>query len=216
MSVPVYILHGLYLHGVVMLPLAQYLRQHGFRPILFSYASLLHTPAVSAERLVEQVLQRSHNHAHYVAHSLGGLVLRHVMATYAPHLPPGRSVTLGTPHQGSIVASHVQRYGYGDWLLGASRHQGLLGDAPPWPPERELGSVAGNSGHGIGSLLAPLIAPHDGTVTVAETYCPGQSDHICIDCSHARLLFSPMAERQVLAFLRTGRFQHEESRHCFT
>ncbi len=209
MSAPVYILHGLYLHGVVMLPLAQYLRQHGFQPILFNHASVSHTPAASAERLFEQVLRQSHSHAHYVAHSLGGLVLRHVMAAYSSHLPPGRSVTLGTPHQGSTVATHVQRYGYGDWLLGASRHQGLLGDVPPWPSDRELGSVAGNSGYGIGSVLAPLTAPHDGTVTVAETYCLGQSDHICIDCSHAGMLFNPTAGQQVLAFLRRGRFQHE-------
>ncbi len=209
MSVPVYILHGLYLHGVVMLPLAQYLRQQGFQPILFSYASRLNTPATSADRLVEQVLQQSHNRVHYVAHSLGGLVLRHAMAAYTHKLPPGRSVTLGTPHQGSTVAGHVQRQGYGDLLLGASRHQGLLGDVPPWPPERELGSVAGNSGYGIGSVLAPLTAPHDGTVTVAETYCPGQNDHICIDCSHAGMLFNLKVGQQVLAFLRRGRFEHE-------
>lgn len=210
MTTPVYLLHGLYLHGPILLPLARHLRRMGLRPILFDYPSLRRTPADNAEKLVAKALQDEHATAHYVGHSLGGLVLRHAIARHGAQLPPGRTVTLGTPHQGSVVARHMEQRGYG-WLLGASRRQGVLGDLPEWPSERELGSLAGVARHGLGSRLAPLEPPHDGTVTVVETYCAGQRDHVCVPCNHTTMLFKAAVFHQVLAFLNSGRFRHEDT-----
>lgn len=207
MSTLVVLVHGLYMHGLVMRPLARDLRRSGFRTMLYNYSSLRLTPADSAERLVARVRQEHHATVHYVGHSLGGLVLRHAMARHTARLPPGRTVTLGTPHQGSRVARHMQRQGYG-WLLGASRNRGVLGDLPEWPRERELGSLAGVAKHGLGSWLVAVNRPHDGTVAVAETHCAGQQDHVCVACSHTTMLFRSVVFRQVEAFLNTGQFRH--------
>lgn len=204
---PVILLHGIYMHGLCLVPLARWLQCAGFRPIIFNYPSLRRTPAANAVQLGHRVRQLDASTVHYLGHSLGGLVLRHLMAVHEPGLPPGRTVTLGTPHRGSLVAHRLQARRMG-WLLGASRARGLLGDAPVWPATRELGSIAGVSRHGIGLLVTTLPQPHDGTVTVDETRCPTMRDHIVLPHNHTGLLLAADVVAQTAAFLRYGHFQH--------
>lgn len=201
----VLLLHGIYMHGLVLLPLARRLRHAGFKPLIFNYPSLRRRPCVVADRLARQVLQLRIAVVHYVGHSLGGLVLRQLMAHYHGQLPPGRTVTLGTPHQGSAVARQLTARGLG-WLLGASRHHELCGDLPPWPADRALGSLAGTAHYGLGSLLARLPEPHDGTVAVAETVCTGVTDTLCLPYTHTGLLLAGEVARQSAHFLRQGQF----------
>lgn len=206
----VILIHGIYMHGVLMQPLARRLQAGGFRTLIFNYPSLRRSSAVNAARLADRVARLDTDTVHFVGHSLGGLVLRHLMVEHESRLPPGRCVTLGTPHQGSLVADWMQRRHLG-WLLGASRTQGLLGGAPEWPQTRDLGSLAGIARHGIGRVLVCLPEPHDGTVTVAETRCPGMRDHVCVPGNHTRLLYSSPVVHQTVAFLHNGRFDHERS-----
>ncbi len=204
---PVVLLHGIYMYGFMLRPLASRLRAAGWQPFICTYASLRRPPAANAIRLLERVRALDAPRVHYIGHSLGGLILRHLLAEHGGRLPPGRCVTLGTPHQGSAVARRLQSQGLG-WLLGASREQGLLGGVPDWPADRELGSLAGVARHGLGQLLMELPEPHDGTVSVAETRCPGMRDHIHLACNHTRLLYSAPVVRQITHFLRHGLFDH--------
>jgi pimeloyl-ACP methyl ester carboxylesterase len=201
------LLHGIYMHGLFLRPLARRLRASGFRTLIFNYPSLRRSTATNAARLAALIARIDADVVHYVGHSLGGLVLHHLMAGYENRLPPGRCVTLGTPHGGSTVARRMQYYRLG-WLLGFSRDQALLGGTPDWPVHRELGSLAGIARYGIGRSLVRLPEPHDGTVTVDETRCPGMQDHIIIPGNHTGLLYSTEAARQTVAFLRNGRFDH--------
>jgi ABC-type transporter Mla maintaining outer membrane lipid asymmetry ATPase subunit MlaF len=77
---------------------------------------------------------------------------------------------------------------------------------PRWNGGRELGVIAGASGHGLGRLLGPLREPNDGTVLVEETDLPGASDQVTLNTSHSGMVFSGAVARQVAAFLRDGRF----------
>lgn len=200
------LVHGLYMRGFCLALLARRLTQAGYRTVLFSYPSLHSTPAALVE-LVRPVLARlDAPAAHWVGHSLGGLIIRQLLAR-APELPPGRVVTLGTPHQGCRIARRLEQRGW-RFMLGESGQLGLLGDAPPWTGERELGSIAGVLNVGLGRLFGPVEPPADGTVAVAETYLPGMTDHICLPVSHTGMLFSPLVARQTCAFLKTGKFIH--------
>lgn len=206
--------HGIYLHGVAMLPLARHLRRQGFHTVVYSYHSLRQTPAESARTLKTLVDRLDSAAVHYLAHSLGGLVIRHLMARFHECLPAGRTVTLGTPHQPSLTARGLKRRRFG-FILGRSVEQGLLGDAPPWPPGRELGSIAGTLDVGIGQVLAGgLPKPSDGTVAVIETRIEGMNDHICLPVNHTSMLFSTACAIQAEAFFRSGCFRHELAGKC--
>ena len=89
----------------------------------------------------------------------------------------------------------------------------LSGAYTPWSTmrlSRAVGVVAGRTPRGIGRLFADLGGEHDGTVAVAETRLPGIAAHCVVDASHTGLVVSAAARRQVLRFLRDGRFERVE------
>ncbi|MCP5419365.1 MAG: hypothetical protein H6970_08440 [Gammaproteobacteria bacterium] len=201
----VVLIHGLYLHGLSMGLLARRLRQVGYRTALFSYPSLRYSVPASAQKLAEYTTPLHASVLHFVAHSLGGLVVRALLDS-GVELPPGRVVTLGTPHQGS----HVARVMAGTRLkavLGHSIDQGLLETGAAWPAGRELGSLAGTLNVGLGRIFS-VPPPADGAVAVAETRAPGMTDHVCLPVSHTGLLFAARVAEQVCYFLESGRFRH--------
>lgn len=204
----VVLVHGLWMNGWDMSLLRWRLVRGGCTTYRFSYPSVRGTPPANAERLAVFVSRLRAGEVHFVAHSLGGLVVRHLLHRH-PDLPPGRIVTLGTPHVGSEAAERLYRRRGGPLLLGHSIEQGLLGPLPEWGGERELGSIAGSRHLGLGSVLAgDISSPSDGTVSVAETRLPGMTDHLVVRASHMGLVFSREAARQTLHFLRLGRFAH--------
>lgn len=203
----VVLLHGLWCNRFVMQALAYRLRRCGFRVARFGYASVRRSPAQNAAALAHWLQEQRAHTVHYVAHSLGGLILCHLFAHF-PQQAPGRVVLLGTPLHGSRNAARIAGLPGGRAVLGLSVQDGLLGGAPAWPPAREIGAVAGTVGVGMGLLLGGLGAPGDGAVAVSETCGPELTDHVRVRTSHTGLLFSPAVGRQVCAFLRHGKFLH--------
>lgn len=201
----VVLVHGLYMHGLWMSLLGRRLRQAGYRTIAFSYPSLRNVPTENARALEELVESLDEPVVHFLAHSLGGLVIRHLFAQSPQR--PGRVVTLACPHQGSYAARYLCERGRGR-ILGRSIEQGLLGDVPPWPVGRELGSLAGTLNLGWGRLMPEMPGPADGIVAVAETYLSGMTDHLCLPVNHVGMLVAPSVAMQVCAFFATGRFEH--------
>ncbi len=203
----VVLLHGLWCKPVVTAVLAHRLRRCGFETARFAYASVGRSPRQNAHVLQDWLGRHPAAAVHYVAHSLGGVVLCHLFHGF-PEQPPGRVVLLGTPLRGSRSAARLAGLPGGRALLGASLERGLLGDCPAWPATRETGGVAGTAGIGLGTLMGGLGAPGDGAVAVTETQVSALADHIQIRTSHTGLLFSPAVARQVCAFLRHGKFLH--------
>jgi pimeloyl-ACP methyl ester carboxylesterase len=204
-NVCVVCVHGLYMTGLDMGLLRLRLRRCGFRTRQFSYGSWRRDIARQAARLDRFLRTIDAATVHLVAHSLGGLLVHRMLADF-PQQSVGRVVTLGTPHCGSAVAERLQRCALGRLFLGRTVPQGLLAARNPWPPDRELGVVAGTGGIGIGRLVTTLAVPNDGTVTVAETRLPAARDHATVSTSHTGLLYSAAAAREVCHFLHTGRF----------
>lgn len=202
----VVLVHGLYVHGLWMQLLEYWLEEAGYHTVNYSYPSITRTPAENAEDLHALLEHVDTPVVHFLAHSMGGLVVRHLFHHY-PQRHPGRVVTLGTPHQGSYAARIMHHSGLG-YFVGRGLEGGLLGDAPPWTHSHQLGSIAGTLNLGVGLLFPGMPAPADGMIAVVETQLPGMTDHICLPVSHMQMLVDPTAVSQACAFFATGRFRH--------
>jgi len=201
----VVLVHGLWVSARNLKLLQHRLNAAGFRALSFSYSTVQVAPRLNAVELDAFCRNLDGPVLHFVGHSLGGIVLRHLFHDY-PDQRPGRVVTLGTPHQPSSAARSLSRIRPGRLILGHSIQQGLLGGAPPWNAQRELGSVAGTLRFGMGTLVPGIPAPSDGTVAVAETRIEGMTDHITAPVSHLGLVLSRRTADYTTHFLRHGRF----------
>lgn len=201
-----FLIHGLFMHGNLMKYMALQLQKFDYEVHVFSYKSVGNRLQDNATQLIDFVhkYQATGDTCHFVGHSLGGLLIR-LAYEQAPHCFTGRIVTLGTPHNGSLVAHRVANDIHAA-ILGGSYGKALDGDLPPWQGTVELGSIAGTKCIGIGMALPDLEKPNDGTVSVAETQLPKQTDTVNLPLSHTALIYSSRAVAQVDAFLCNGRF----------
>jgi pimeloyl-ACP methyl ester carboxylesterase len=202
------LVHGVWMNGMEMSLLRRRLRKRGYHTVRFRYASLFSELKSGAAKLQQLVSGIDDETVHFVAHSLGGLLVRHFFHDY-PEQKPGRVITLGTPHRGSLVAERFNHHFAGKLLLGKSLHRGLLGDVPPWSNDHEIGVIAGNRSLGVGKLFVKLPKPNDGTVAVAETPLPGMKAYKVMRETHISLLFSETVVKEVAHFLETGQFTSE-------
>lgn len=206
-SETVILVHGLYMNGMDMSLLRKRLEHAGFNTLRFSYHSLEKTPLENALALQSFTEKIQSPVLHFVCHSLGGLVIRHLFHNY-PEQRPGRVVTLGTPHTSSSAALRLYESSHTRWVLGKSAKLGLLGDVSPWRNTHELGVIAGTLRLGLGMFVPGIPRPNDGTVAVSETMLDGMTDHVTLPVSHFGMLLSNAVAGQTVNFLRHGRFQH--------
>jgi len=192
------------MNGWDMALLARRLRVSGFTTSRFSYSSIRKSIDVTTHQLHQFLTALHDDEIHIVAHSLGGLLVRRLMAQFPGDIK-GRIVTLGTPHQGSRVAANLSRSKIGSLLLGQSAEV-LLGKLPAVQSTQPFGVLAGSRPLGIGMLLGDLEKPHDGTVMLTESRFEGMSDYRVIPTNHMGLLFSREAAAEIKYFLRHGHF----------
>jgi pimeloyl-ACP methyl ester carboxylesterase len=168
--------------------------------------------AENARCLDAWISRLGESRVHFVAHSLGGLLVRRLFQDF-PDQPPGRIVTLGSPHHGSSYARHLARHGFWRRLFGRSLSPGGLPDAglPPWQGRRDFGVIAGNRNVGTGVMMGDLAGKDgDGVVALDETHLAGETDYVQVAAVHTGLLFNRQAAAQVCHFLQTGHFRHGE------
>jgi pimeloyl-ACP methyl ester carboxylesterase len=201
----VVLIHGIWMTGLELLPLARRLKRSGYAPHIFRYRSVSRSPDSNAKRLDEYLRSLHADTIHLIGHSLGGILLLHLFDRF-PDQKPGRILMLGSPIRGSSVARSIARSPLASRiLLRKTVDRALLGGAPDWRSERPLAMIAGSLGVGAGRLLVPeLPEPHDGTVAVAETLAPGISAHLCLPSSHFSMLWSASVARRISAYLKTG------------
>ena len=73
----VVLIHGIWMTGADMLVLRKRVRDCGYHAYIFRYASITRTIDDNAKKLQTFVEQLKENKVHFVAHSLGGVVLFH-------------------------------------------------------------------------------------------------------------------------------------------
>ncbi|AVH29573.1 MULTISPECIES: cobinamide adenolsyltransferase [Vibrio] len=200
------ILHGLYMHGLVMQPLSQKLRKLGYETQVLSYntvaideSSLFDSIDHSLNPLTANVL---------VGHSLGGLMIKRYLANRKPSTSLiSHVVAIGSPLKGASIVGRIQDLGLGA-ILGNSPHHGLNRHDDAWAFPQKLGSIAGTMPIGARPLLIRNDnTMSDGTVTVEETRLDGMQDHIEVKQTHTSLIYNTFVPQQIDHFIRTDYFR---------
>lgn len=203
------LVHGLWVHGLLMELQRRALVRSGFEAICFSYPSVRLTLTENAARLAQFAHSLAAARIHWVGHSLGGLVILR-MLEHEKAVLPGRVVLAGVPYRDSHAGRALGRCRVGKRMLGRSMREWLDGSKPADFGGREIGVIAGSRGIGLGRIVAPRLAvPNDGVVTVVETELAAASDRIVLPVSHMGMLWSRTVGRQMCAFLHDGRFHRD-------
>ena len=146
----VVLLHGLGRSRASMAGMARYLRRAGYPVLNLGYPSRRHgIDHLVRSYLAPAVRRCTAQHGgplHFVTHSLGGILLRHYLATHS--LPEGsRAVLLAPPNRGSAVAEGLCGLPLPGCLLGpAARELGTGPGSVPLvlgPARLEIGVIAG-------------------------------------------------------------------------
>jgi pimeloyl-ACP methyl ester carboxylesterase len=205
----VVLVHGLWVHGLVMELMRRRIARCGYRVHSYSYPSMRFTVDQNVERLLDYCRGLGAPRVHFVGHSMGGLIVLRALEN-ASGFTPGRAVLTGAPVAGCHAARRLARLPGGRSALGRCMPQWMESATLAARDGREIGVIAGSKPVGLGRLVAPdLERPSDGVVSVAETRFPGMLDHIVLNVSHTGMLLSRPVARQICAFLRGGAFLHE-------
>jgi pimeloyl-ACP methyl ester carboxylesterase len=191
------LIHGLGRTPVSMFPLAGPIRRAGLRTHFFGYSTTLESMTRIVSRLRRKL--EEHRPEFLVAHSLGGILLRRVLAEW-PQPFVRHFVMLGTPNQSPRLARYFWRW----WLF--RRFAGSCGNflATPAeydrlpPPNVPCTVIAGTSGP-TGRFSPFGNEPNDGIVSVSETRIEPRWDPIRVPAAHTLM----MRHREVHRHLAT-------------
>jgi pimeloyl-ACP methyl ester carboxylesterase len=95
-ALPVIIVHGLWVHGLVMEYLAHQLQQDGFDAHTWSYPTMRQTLSENADHLAAYCNSLGLQRLNIVAHSMGGLVAMKMLER-TPAIQCERLLLIGTP-----------------------------------------------------------------------------------------------------------------------
>jgi triacylglycerol lipase len=203
----VVLLHGLWRSCRSMEPLARRLREAGFETLNLPYPSTRRCIEDLAARL-RPAIQRfaAAGPLHFVAHSLGGIVLRALLAQN-PGLPPGRIVLLAPPNRGSEIIDWALRVPGLRLLPGPAGRQlgtaGLPARLPPFPPSHAVAVIMGRR-PAIPFFRPLLNGEHDGIVTVDGGRLDQPHAFAVVDADHTFLQIHPETIRLTRDFIATG------------
>jgi len=201
----VVLVHGLWMNGLAMLPLARRIERCGFRVTRYGYRSVSRGLRENAGLLAGACAKGS-GRLHLVGHSLGGLVIMTMLQEH-PEIPVHRVVLIGSPYSDSAAAHGLARFTWSRGVLGHTIRDWLHQPRPLAPDGVELGVIAGDVSLGLGRLFVNLPAPNDGVVMLDETRVPGAADSIVLHTSHSAMLVSPAVARAACTFLKSGKFK---------
>ncbi|MEQ8314200.1 MAG: alpha/beta hydrolase [Gammaproteobacteria bacterium] len=158
-------------------------------------------------RGVAQCREENAETIHFVAHSLGGILVRQYLTDY--HLAElGRVVMLGTPNQGAVIAERLDAWP-GFSFLGPSAEEISTGAESIIPDlaevNFELGVIAGDIN--VNPLAAILLdEPNDSVVTVSSTRVENMTDHLVLPVIHTIMMRDNDVIDNTIHFLKTGQF----------
>ena len=182
--------------------LALHLSRAGYATRLFSYRGRSPFEA-NVERLAR--FAGDLPDAHFVGHSLGGLLVLETLARH-PEVHARSALLVGAPVRGCFAGRRFGLARFGRWMLGAScplwEERGAA-----WTRPEPLGVIAGTVPLGLGRAFGRLPGQNDGVVCVAETEVEGMACRALVPLGHSALVVSGRVARLTGTFLSTGRFE---------
>ncbi len=201
------------LHGLARTRLDMRLMAHRFRTLLpesrvhcFDYPSRKITLSEATASLRDYVHSvATEGSVSFVGHSLGGIVARNLDLMGGCERPLHRLVTLGSPHNGAMIAKVLSRYSVPKAVFGPMLTElGYLA-LSEHPRELEIACLVGGTNSRFGFF--PLFgSDNDGTVLTKEAALRGAVVHDLLPILHALFPFSARAATLTAKFLRNGAF----------
>lgn len=204
---PVVLLHGLWRGWRAMEPLARSLNTAGFSTLNIPYPS----GRLPVERLVNHVRREVEKIAgeqpvHFITHSLGGILLRAMMADGVTW-KTGRVVMLAPPNQGSEIVDWSKGHPLLHRVLGPAGGNlgtaGLPGTLPGLPETVESAVIMGNRSS-LPIFRKLLASENDGIVSAENGRIPGLRGFSIIPADHTFIQMHPETIRLSSHFLKTG------------
>jgi len=214
----VVLLHGLSRHPSSMEKMQETFDAKGFITFNEGYPSR----KLTIEMIVDSVLYpqmqnlplKSNQKIHFVTHSLGGIIVRHLLEKY-PDLPVGRVVMLSPPNKGSELVDTFRNVpilartinGPAFFQLGTDKDSFVnqLG-----PVRFECGIIMGNqTWNAFYSTLIP--GNDDGKVSVESAKVEGMKEFITLPSNHTFIMRNEEVIRQAAHFIEKGAFDKVES-----
>lgn len=210
----VILLHGLARSDKSMSKLAERIGEEGYAVVNYGYPSTDFEIEDLARTHVPLAIEACADSSRidFVTHSLGGIILRQYLEdNHIARLH--RVVMLGPPNRGSEVVDKLRGVPGFELVNGPAGLQlGTDTSSVPLslgPADFEVGIIAGT--RSINLILSQFLSnPDDGKVSVESTKLAGMSDHITVPVSHPFLMRRGKAIDQVIAFLKTGRFDRPD------
>lgn len=141
----------------------------------------------------------------FVGHSLGGIIARNLDLVGGCERSLHRLVTLGSPHNGAMIAKVLSRYAAPKAVFGPMLTELGHLELPNETRQLEVGCLVGGTNSRWGFL--PLFgSDNDGTVLTKEAALQGSVVHDVLPILHALFPFSARAATLTASFLRHGRF----------
>lgn len=208
----VILLHGLARSAGSMEPIAEDLRNSGYRVANIDYPSTEYSVEKLTEMTIVPAIEQceASPRVHFVTHSMGGILVRQYLAHNSLDRL-GRVVMLGPPNQGSEVVDRLGDMPGFEFINGEAGLQlGTSETSLPLqlgPANFDLGIIAGT--RTINLVLSGIIpGEDDGKVSVERARLEGMNDFITLPVSHPFIMRDPEAIRQVKHYLAHGRFDH--------
>lgn len=202
--------HGLWRSRWSLWKLERALRAHGYVVFNPGYPSTAGTVEQHSQRLHDALAAEvaglgKVDEFYFVGHSLGGLVIADYLRR--PDAVTAKAcVFVASPLRGAMLADLRQHWWLFQLLMGDKAALQLSPGAPlqqrPLRLPPATGTIVGDKGAGN----ADIPGDDDGTIAVGEAHVPGESDSITLPLGHTAVTFDDRSIRQVLAFLRDGRF----------
>ena len=195
-----------------MEPLARSLGNEGFSTFNLPYPSA-RMPIPELVRRVRCELERftPGQPVHFVTHSLGGIILRAMLAENPP-CEIGRIVMLAPPNGGSEIVDWAAHHPILRRLLGpAGRSLGSEGfpkSLPDLPENAEAAVIMGN--RSSLPLFAKLLEnQNDGIVSASKGKIAGLREFAVVHADHTFIQMHPEAVRLTTGFLMNGEWPRE-------
>lgn len=218
----VILLHGLGSHSLTMSLMRTYIiRYSNYNVICPTYQSLFFSSIeMIGANVIEQINRcvKSGDTIHFIGHSLGGIIAKFICHSIllAKGIKIGHIVTLGTPHNGTILATRVlNKFPVLEYLspivAELTKNSSVINSIKT--PNTKVGVIVGlgkshifNPIIYLGSLFLKDIKSHDGVVELESNLLKDTTGLICLDVNHVEMLWNTELFYHSLNFIKHGVF----------